>query len=152
MIDSKICHVSKSRRLIIVVVCTWRNLERKTLFYELLWVNRWGSMDDEFIAWGLGVLSPSPFKCTSHKCTPWDFTIWKVKVWLMISRDWFEKVMSSRYSKKNLWNLPRSSVLVCLDKIKFKIFFAFVVLDYMAWLNRLGTSNFYFIYHFFLFP
>ena len=34
-------------------------------------------MDDEFIAWGLGVLSPSPFKCTSHKCAPLEILLFE---------------------------------------------------------------------------
>ena len=58
--------------------------------------------------------------------------------------------MYNRYPKNFFRDLLRSSVLVCLDKIKFRIFFAFVILDYMAWLNRLGPSNFYFIDLFFV--
>ena len=54
-----------------------------------------------------------------------------------------------RYSKNFFRDLLRSSVLVCSDEIKLKIFFAFVVLDTIAWLNRLGPSKFNFIYLFF---
>ena len=56
----------------------------------------------------------------------------------------------TRYPKKFFRDLPRSSVLVCSDEIKFKTFFAFVVLDTIAWLNRLGSSKFHFIYLFFV--
>ena len=37
--------------------------------------------------------------------------------------------------------LPQVSVLRYEDKIKFKSFFAFVVLYFMAWFNRLGLLN-----------
>ena len=53
------------------------------------------------------------------------------------------QIVYIRYPKKIFTDLLRSSVLVCLNKIEFKIFFAFMVLDAIAWLNRLGSSNFY---------
>ena len=37
--------------------------------------------------------------------------------------------------------LPQLSVLRYEDKIKFKSFFAFVVLVFLAWFNRLGLSK-----------
>ena len=55
-----------------------------------------------------------------------------------------------RYSKKIFRSFPRLSVLRYKDKIEFKIFFAFVALYSIAWFNRLGPSNFYFIYLFFV--
>ena len=41
-----------------------------------------------------------------------------------------------RYPKRFFRGFPRLSVLRYKDKIKFKIFFAFVVLDTVAWFNR----------------
>ena len=58
--------------------------------------------------------------------------------------------MHCRYSKKIFRSFPRLSVLRYKDKIEFKIFFAFVALYSIAWFNRLGSSNFYFIYLFFV--
>ena len=77
-------------------------------------------------------------------------TVWKIS---FISLDFYHIFPPSiyyRYPKNFFRDLLRSSVLVCSDEIKFKIFFAFVVLDTIAWLNRLGSSKFYFIYLFFV--
>ena len=58
------------------------------------------------------------------------------------------RYVEQEYKKRKLGLNIREMAVKYQDKIKFKIVFAFMVLDFIAWLNHPKGSNFYSIYLF----